>query len=232
MENPEWQSTNALQRIGCSAARSLPFSLHNLVKKSVFDTEKVIAVSTESVVAHGDGYDEVDKFMFKYPGKMSLDKFRDSVSAEVSAVTETLAGIALPTTVSIKLAQIFKNPNTQVLAVAQTQQYIDTDLNPAIDIPALLEVGKSPLYDRTTRDLDSLIICIDLLSEKYNYFPDIAQSAGNLRQNTLDGSVTLIDVMPAYMDGRRLIGDAPVGLITGFEEQLQNIQEFVGQYGS
>lgn len=232
IENPNWKPMKKRHKLSKVAINSLPFSLYETQKRLIFNPDKILAVSTESVVALSNEPGKIDKFMFKFPRKMSIEVFEELVSAQIKAVTETLVNIAIPTSVSIKRAKIFKNPKTQVLAVTQTQPLIDLEVYKPLDVPLLMKEPKSTAIDKTARDLKLLLKYIDNLSIKHNLIPDIAQSAGNLRRSTLDGSVILIDVMPAHKDGSRLIGDKPDDLVSGFKENLANIQNFVGQFGS
>ena len=230
IENPDWFIGNPVSDTALRAVRALPFGLYEATKKAFYDTSKVIAVSGESVVV-ANGADKVDKFMFRYPGKMPLDVFRDRVSLEAGVVTSYLAGIALPTQVSIKQAQIFRNPQTQVSAVTQTQERLDLGANPAIDMDVILAETASPCIDKTARDLEVLVQGVGRLLGDHGYYPDIAHSAGNLRRNSINGAVKLIDIMPLYETGTRLIGDRPANVIPHIQENIQAYQEFVGQYG-
>lgn len=234
MENPNWDSgDDRLFNLERRAMQALPFSLYKLQKRAFYDPDKVLSVSGETVVvANGSG--KVDKFMFRYPGKMSLPVFEHHVQLEIGTVTRCLAGIALATEVGIKPAYIFRSPRTHVDAVAQTQQRLDLDIHVPLD---LAEVRKAPVQsrDRTARDLESLLTGAHALIAEYGSYPDIANNSGNLRRSTIDGSVTLLDVMPFYADGNRLIDDkspdsAP-HVLTGLHTSIQGYHDFVGQYG-
>jgi hypothetical protein len=231
MENPEWQSGDAAFDLACKGLRALPFSLHEAQKKAFFDTSKLIAVNSETVVA-ANGREKVDKFMFRYPGKISLEKFRDQVHDEVKAVTQSLAQIALATEVNIKPAYIFKKPKNPVAAVAQTQPRLDLGIHRALDLAELVGEAPSRSVDRTMSDLESMLEGVDVLTACHGYYPDVANSSGNLRRNILDGAVTLIDVMPVYANGNRLIDDRPPGLLEHTLENIEAYQELVGQYGA
>lgn len=231
MENPEWESGNPYFDLLCRAARALPFSVHEAQKRAFFDRDILISVNAESVVAV-NGLAKVDKFMFRYPDKMSLETFRDHVQHEVGAVLSSLGTVALSTSVSIKSAYIFRNPQTSVRAVTQTQPRLNLDVNEVFNLETVKDEAPSPRLTRTLSDLENLISGSDLLSEEYDFYPDIAMSSGNLRRSSKDGSVRLIDVMPAYGNGSRLIGDRPpASWVPHIKENLQIYQEFVGRFG-
>ena len=231
MENPNWDSGSAAFNLICRAFRALPFSVHDAQKRIFFDSERLIAVNGETIVAKS-GLGKVDKFMFRYPGKMPLETFKEHVAHEVGAVTSCLAGIALPTEVSIKPADIFKHVRHPIPTVVQTQQRLDLDIHKALDLNEVEAEATSPLRDRTARDLERMLQGIDTLAAGYEFVPDIAHNSGNLRRSTLDGEVTLMDVMPIHPDGDRLIADHPPGLLEHATENIHNYQAFVGQYGS
>lgn len=210
--------------------RALPLRVHEPLKRAFYDTDKVIAVNGETVVV-ANGVDKVDKFMFRYPGKMALEAFRDHVEQEIGAITGYLAGIALSTQVSIKPAYIFRRPQVHVNAVAQTQTRLDLDIDAAMDLNTTVQEAPSPNLDRTARDVESLLSGTERLVDDYGYYPDIASNSGNLRRSIFDGSVTLIDVMPFYANGSRLIGGRPPNVIPHIQRNIQGYQEFVGQYG-
>lgn len=230
MENPDWDSGNAAFNLVCRAFRALPFSVHEAQKRAFYDSGRLIVVNGETIVAK-NGSDKVDKFMFRYPDKMPLDTFRVHVAHEVCAVTSCLAGIALPTEVDIKPADIFKHVRRPIQAVTQTQQRLDLDLHGALSLQELAVEATSPLLDRTARDLEKMLQGIDTLASGYGFFPDIAHNSGNLRRSVLDGEVTLMDVMPIHADGDRLIGDHPPGLLEHAMGNIHDYQAFVGQYG-
>lgn len=231
MENPDWNSGNPILDMVCRGMRALPFSVHKAQKELFFDTDRLLAVNGESVVV-ANGADKVDKFMFRYPGRMACETFKDHVSHEVGAVTTCLAGVALDTEVSIKPASVFRNPKTSVLAVVQTQPRLDLATHRPIDLAAVAGEAKSPRSDRTARDLETMLKGTRILAERHGYHPDVAHSSGNLRCSIRDGSVTLLDVMPIHEDGSRLIGDRPPGLLGNTLDNLEAYQAFVGQYGA
>lgn|GEM_PF-2918310 len=206
--------------------------MHGFLKNRFYDTTRLIAVNGESVVVRS-GADEVDKFMFRYPSNMALDVFHGHVSREIGEVTTHLAGIALPTSVAIKPARIFRNPHTEINAVAQTQALLDLDLNAELTPKKLLQLTPADQRtDRTARDLERLVRGSKELREQQGLYPDIANAGGNLRRNVSDGAVTLIDVMPFYQDGTRLIGSAPPNIISHVQQNLASYEAFVGQYGA
>lgn len=228
-ENPEWDPGNTVARFACTALRKLPFSVHELQKRAFFNMDRLIAVNGESVVASCG--DMVDKFMFRYSKKMSLETFESAVAEEVSAVTCSLAGIALPTKVGIKPAYVFKNPHSQLPAVAQTQTRLDLATHLPMDLIKVNEDSLVLRRDKTARDIETMLRGSERLAEEFGYYPDVAFSSGNLRRNSVDGTVTLIDVMPLYADGNRLINDHTPGILLTSQENLRAYGEFVGQYG-
>jgi hypothetical protein len=230
LEVPGFGDGNPVLKSLCTAVRALPFSTHEVLKKSFFDTDKVIAVFGESVVVDGAA-GQVDKFMFRYPGRMSLEDFRDHVDEEVGTLTRCLPSIALSTEVSIKTARVFRSRRTHTQAVAQTQEKLDLDIHAPFDMDNVLLESASKTKDRTAKDLEVLLAGIDHLVTEHGYYPDVADNSGNLRRSVVDGSISLIDVMPVYTNGERLIADGAVIL----PEALANIacyQTFVGQYGA
>jgi hypothetical protein len=229
LENPDWSTGNRLADVGLQVYRKLPFSTHEVLKGMFFATDQLLAVHGESVVMRR-GSDAVDKFMLRRPGKMALEAFHANVSSEVGAVTRHLAGIALPTSVSIQSAHIFRNPRTHIDAVTQTQPLLDL----TVHVPLRMqEISTStPNADRTAEDLEALLDGSEQLLEQHGFYADTGSNGGNLRRSTVDGSVTLIDVMPFYATGSRLIGDNPSNVIEHIEQNLAAYREFVGQYGS
>lgn len=229
VENPEWHTGDRLIDAALGVVRKLPLDIHQSLKERFFDTDQLIAVNGESVVVR-NGTDKVDKFMFRRPGRMALDAFRDCVDTEIGVVTSHLAGVALPTTVAVKQARIFRKPSTQIEAVTQTQALLDLGLNPELRPDGLSKSDGAT--DRTARDLENLINGSSAMLAEHGYYPDVARSGGNLRLNQNDGSVTLIDVMPFYEDGSRLIGGAPPNVISHIQQNLEVYERFVGQYGA
>lgn len=230
MEKPNWDPGSAAFNLICKAFQILPFSVHEIQKKAIFDTERLIAVNGETVVATS-GTDKVDKFMFRYPNKMPLETFKKHVAREVGAVTTCLTGIALTTEVGIKPADIFRHIRRPVPTVVQTQQRLDLGIHRALSLSELESEAASPRLDRTARDLEKMLYGTGTLAAEYGLFPDLADNSNNLRRSTLDGAVTLMDVMPIYADGDRLIGDHPPGLLAHAQKNIQNYQAFVGRYG-
>ncbi len=229
MENPNWHTGNRLADSALKVVRKLPFSVHQTLNERFYDTNQLIAVNGESVVVH-DGPDRVSKFMFQRPGKMALEAFRQNVDREIGVVTRHLAGVALETSGTIQPARIFRNPATKVEAVAQSQVLLDLDVNAELR-PQELSTS-SPTADRTARDLEHLINGSARMLAEDGYYADVAQSGGNLRINQDDGAVTLIDVMPFYENGDRLIGGAPPNVIPHIQQNLAAYETFVGQYGA
>jgi hypothetical protein len=231
MENPEWQSGSKPFDLLCAGVRHLPFSLHEALKRSIFDVNKVLAVSGESVVVARED-DMVDKFMFRYPARLPLGEFKVKVEQEVGVVTRYLAPVALATTVDIKPAQIFRKSSLQLPAVAQTQRRLELPAQPAFDPSSLEEEPRSSRRDKTVRDLEILLGGADILLKNYGYYPDVALNSENLRRNVHDGTLVLTDVMPLYAEGGRLIGDNPPGVPDSSKENLAAFRGIVGQYGA
>lgn len=230
IENPEWWTGNAAADTALRVVRALPFGMHKMLKQAFYDIDKVLAVNGETVVA-ANGPDKVDKFMFRYPGKIALMTFEAHAKDEIGALTSSL-DIALPTQVGIKPAYVFRNPATYIDTVTQTQRRLNLSLEGVFDLNDLKREDRSPKLERTARDMENLVTGAEHLVRQHSFYPDIADSSGNLRRNIFDGSLTLIDVMPFYADGSRLIGDAPPNIIPHIQNNLQNYQEFIGQYGS
>jgi hypothetical protein len=228
-EKPGWDAGDPVSNLACRALRALPFSVYEAERRVFYDPNRVIAVNGETVVA-ANGPDMVDKFMFRYPGKMALEAFRAQVSHEVLAVTRHLCEIALPTDVNIKNADIFRRPGTRVPAVTQTQPRLSLEFHKALDLEKLTEEAPSRRLDKTAADLESLLIGTEMMATDHDYYPDASLGSGNLRRGGLTGAVSLLDVMPLYADGHRLIDDRPSKLPHTLEA-LEAIKEFIGQYG-
>lgn len=229
MENPEWFTGSPVADRALKAVRTLPFSIHDAQKRAFFHTDNLLVVSGESVVV-ANGF-SVDKFMFRYPDKMNLAAFKNKVRGEVGTVAMCLADVAIPTTVAIKPASILRT-RKPVPAVTQTQQRLELAVHKPLQMEAIEDEPPSGIVDRTARDLEVLVKGSDELITQYDYYPDIAPVSGNLRRSVLDGSVTLIDVMPVYANGSRLIGDRPPNFIPHLQESMETYKEFVGQYGA
>lgn len=194
--------------------------------RHAFYGSNVIAVSGESVVA-GDGND-VKKFMFRYPGTMSTDVFQERVTEEVGCVTRCLAGIALPTEVGIMPATVLRSqrpPRT----VVQTQRMLDLEKCPAFKLQLLEEKDQS-VRSQAARQISALLEGADRLLPQ-GFYPDISVNSDNLRM-ARDGSLALIDVMPVYTDGTRLIGDRPPRIVERISEALDTYRRFEGKFGS
>lgn len=231
VDNPDWHTGNPAADTLLRVYRALPIDTYGTLLRTFYNTDKVLAVNGESVVAV-NGPDQVDKFMFRYPGKMALEAFRSEVNKEIDAILMCLDGVALQTQVSVKKAEIFRNPRAHLEAVAQTQPRLDLDIDAALNLDELMQEPPSQMLDRTARDMESLLGGTERLIDEFGYLPDIADNSGNLRRSGLDGSVTLIDVMPFYTNGRRLIGDYPPQAVPHIQKNIQQYQNFVGQFGS
>lgn len=229
LENPDWDAGSKVGNLACRIVRSLPFSPHDYLKSALFGP-KIIAINGESVVADGDP-GEVDKYMFRHPKGISLEIFKDRTTEEVRALTEHLAGLALPTQVKIKPAHVFKKPTSYVLAVTQTQRKLDLNVHTDLRPEDLLYEPRNENLGNTARDLESMLIGTEELIEKCDFYPDIGPNSGNLRRSIEDGSVTLIDVMPVYANGGRLIGDSPPNLLGLIQDNILSCQRFVGKFG-
>lgn len=209
--------------------RAKQFNTYECLKKVLF-AKTVVAVNGESVVVHD--HTEVNKFMLRYPGDMPIKMFEASVTSEVSAVTSRIGSIALDTDVSTRQASIFRNPNSSVMSVVQTQRKLDLDLHMDVNLDQLAELPMDSNLDRTASDLELLLERTGDLIAHDGFYTDLAIGSGNLRRNISDGSITLIDVMPFYIDGSRLIGDHPEGIIPRLQYDIACYQEFVGKFGS
>lgn len=229
-EKPGWDTGNAVLNLACRGLCRLPFSVHEVQKRLFYNTNRVLAVSGETVVAT-NGSSLVDKFMFRYPPRLSLLEFNNRVEHEVGLVTSFLASIALPTQVSIKDADIFRRARSSVPAVTQTQFRLNLDTHPPFNLDEVKAEKPSIATDNTARDLEQLVTGVQSLAAEYGYYPDLAQSSGNLRRAAATGSLTLIDVMPVYADGGRLIGDRAT-IMPSVLGHLAEYEAFVGQYGA
>ncbi|TAH33841.1 hypothetical protein EYC58_00150 [Candidatus Saccharibacteria bacterium] len=233
MENPKWSSGNAAFDLVCSAMQKLPFSPHEAQKRAFFDTSRLLAVNGETVVAvNAADPDKVDKFMLRYPSGVALGAFEQSARHEIGAVTTYLAGIALPTAVSIQPVDILRHTRKLPLAVKQHQQRLDLAEHATLDLVALTAEPDSRQRYRTAKDLEILCVGAEKLRTEFGYIPDVTYHSGNLRRRAADGAVTLIDVMPFYENGSRLIGDRPPDVVSHLQANLALYQEFAGTYGS
>jgi hypothetical protein len=230
LENPDWHIGNPIVDGALDATRKLPLNIYERLKRTFYDTTGLIGVNGESVVI--DRGDTVDKFMFRYPGRMSLKDHREHVAHEVGVVSQYLAGVALPTTVAIKPAYIFRNAGTHIDAVTQTQQKLDLTIHGVLNLPALGAETRSPRLDRTARDLETFVTGTQRLIADHGFYPDIPEKTDNIRRSQVDGSVNLIDMMPFYANGSRLLGDKPPRIIEHVETALGGYADFVGQYGA
>lgn len=229
MEQPGFYTGFTLADTALKTYRAIPLNSHEHFKNMIFDSAKVIAVSGESVVV--DDGRTVDKFMLRYPGKISIESFRTRAELEIDTVLAHLGKVAIPTKVGIKSGKLFRHSAKSVKAVAQTQLKLDTSINPPINLKSIVNDAYYPFTDQTARDLESLVNGADTLISDHGYFPDIALSSGNLRCSMLDGRLTLIDVLPFYNNGSRLIGDRPPQVIPTIENDLNKYRAFVGQFG-
>ncbi len=224
VENPKWEANNAPARIACKAVRKLlPFSLHDL-SKTAFLTNQEAIVNGESIVVP-DG-DFVNKYMCRRPPYLSLEQFEVGVREEISAVIHHLGGIALATEVSIQDADIFRWPLQSVKAVTQRQKRLDLDEYPALT-NEMLTNGKTS--EQTARHLEQMLRGIEQLAEVEGLYPDLGESTGNLRVSK-EGNLILIDVMPTYESGGRLINDGARALPSTLA-RIALFQEHVGSFG-
>ena len=67
--------------------------------------------------------------------------------------------------------------------------------------------------------------------DEQEILPDISGNSGNLRIAP-SGTLTLIDVMPMYCDGRRLIGDRISDPKPHTIKKLKHIENLIGHYGA
>ena len=163
---------------------------------------------------------------------MNLSTFETNVRNEINIVMEYLGGVALSTSVDTKPADILKHVRKLPLVVTQSQSLINLTENPELSMLTLLQAPHSPQLDRTARDLEKLTEGSKRLLADYEYFPDIANNSGNLRRNNSDGAVTLIDVMPFYANGSRLIGDYHPNIIDHIQKNTAEYEAFAGSYGA
>ncbi len=229
--NPEWHTGISAADATLDATRLVWQTTNHQLLHRFFDMQKVITVSGETVVAEAPD-NTVDKFMFRRPRKLSLVDYETAAKREIGLVCARLAGIALPTQVSIKPAYIFRDPQDYVLAVTQTQERLNLSVHGALDLPRIADEPASAKKDQTARDLEILLAGADKLVTSDEFYPDVTRSGGNVRRSGIDGSVVLLDVSPFYPNGRRLIGDRPPGTIAAIQRNLDAMQEFVCSYGA
>lgn len=227
-ENPEWQPGPAPFNAALRAYRKIPFSLHEFQKDQLFSSN-VIAVNGESVVARIDD-ETVQKYMFRYPRKMTRDEFKQGVTREVGLVTSYLSAVALPTMVSMVNTEVIRLGSID--AVTQTQPYLSMYENPALSNPDDMERLSIRAKDTAAFQLEAMLKGIDEMYAEHELHPDIANSAGNLRLRPETGDVSLIDVMPIYSNGSRLIGGKPPKLLEHAQENVRRFEDFVGSYGA
>ena len=231
LSNPDWSAGNIVADGILRATRPLWAATYRGLVRTVYNPNVILAVNGESVVAEA-GNNCVDKHMFRYPQKLSLNEFETVVKRDVGTVSTYLAGIALATQVHIKPARIFKNPSTSLPAVTQTQPRLDLQIHHRLDLEKLHCEPSGPIKDATARDLELLIQGSAKMIDECGKYPDITRSSGNLRRSLIDGSVTLIDVLPFYENGSRAIGDTPREAVQSSQNMLVEFGEFVGRYGA
>ncbi len=229
--NPDWSTKNKAADAALFVTRPIWRAAYGGLTRAFFDTDKVLAVNGETVVAK-NGDDLVDKHMFRYPHELAIEEFKRIVSEDVEIVTTNLAGVALATEVSIKPAFVFRNPETYVQAVTQIQRRLDLGTYGALNLDIVEDEPDGRNKDQTARDLELVLKGSAILISDFGRYPDIARSSGNLRRSQIDGSVTLIDVMPFYANSSRAIGDSPGGAIESMQSDLARFDQFIGSYGA
>jgi hypothetical protein len=212
-ENPNWFPGPNVVDSALKVFRLLPVSIHDIQKKVLFKNN-VIAVSGESVVARQNN-DTVHKYMFRYPNDVNLGYFRKEAESEIGLVTNYLSGIRLG----------------KIDAVTQIQPYVSLQENPALTSTSELDELTLKAKDQAARDLEYLVKGTAALYDDYGFHPDIANSAGNLRINPNSGDITLIDVMPIYDNGSRLIGDTPANILEHAQQNARAYENYIGSYG-
>ena len=115
------------------------------------------------------------------------------------------------------------------LTVVQTQEQLDLCNYPAFDLRSLQEKDPNS-RGHAAKQLAALLEGADRLLPQ-GFYPDISVSSDNLRM-ARDGSLALIDVMPVYTDGTRLIGDRPPRIVERISEALDTYRRFEGKFGS
>ena len=226
-ENSKWHPENPLAELACVAVRALPFRVDHALNSLFFDTTGLLAVSGESVV-FAYGLHEVKKYMLRVPGAMSTGQFCTAVQSEVGLMTHHLAGIALPTQVSSEPARIFRSPKAEVIATVQRQRRIDLLANPPFSLERI-ERGSSIIASNTARSIASFLRGVADL-EKEGFLPDIAPNSDILRIAS-DGGLLLLDVMPMYPTGTRLIGDSPPNIVPRIKRQIASLEQLEGSFG-
>lgn len=230
LENSRWESGfPVLDRIR-HGVQSVPLDTYEVAKHIFFDANQLLAVNGESVVVK-NGEDKVDKVLLRYPREMTLDTFRDRAEDEVNSVISHLSGIALPTEVSIKKTRVFRAPLGAILAVTQTQERLDLAAYPGLDWDVLREKPLNDIPDTTAKSIERLLVGSLALWGERGYYPDVFHGGGNLRLSA-EGRVILIDVLPIYENGGRLVGDKPWNALDYIEQNLREFAQFVGRYGA
>ena len=231
LEHPEFTRTSKFQTAAMEAYRKiLPFSPHKVLKNLFFSSKNLLAVSGESVVVAA-GEDSVDKYMFRYPKGMDIATFRDTAEQQIRLVKRHLGEIALDTKVSIRSADIFRLPIGPVSAVTQTQPRVNTELNRPMRLSGAELPQDKNAQTQTLRNLETLFKGCETLHDESGMYPDLYDASHNLRINRRNGRLTLLDVMPLYPDGRRLIGDLKPNTNKIGDHIQRAREELLGRYG-
>lgn len=220
-------------RLARFAMKAAGINLYATLRNLFFD-KKVIAINGESVVVTGEVPNTIDKHMFRRPHYMSLEQLRGDVEREIKLMQHYLSGIALATTVAIKPAHCFRPRRLNGMpAVTQTQPKLNLEHHAALNLMdlAIPQSGKPRLSDALVRNLEALLVGSKLLMEEQGMLPDISGHSGNLRIAP-DGTLTLIDVMPLYTGGGRLIGDTVSDPLPHTQRKLARIETLIGRYGA
>ncbi|MDO4781426.1 MAG: hypothetical protein Q4A34_03500 [Candidatus Saccharibacteria bacterium] len=213
-------------RLARSALKATGINPYEILRNLLFNKE-VIAVNGESVVVTNTS-NTVDKHMFRRPHTTPLEQFRNDVEREITTVLHHLSGIALATTVTIKATHCFRpHPLRGVPAVTQTQQKLNLEQHKTLE---LLDIQQGNASDMLVRNLELLLAGSRSLINNEGLLPDILGNSGNLRLSP-DEELTLIDVMPLYSGGGRLIGDGVSSSLPEIERRLAHIEDIIGAYG-
>lgn len=226
--NPEWLPDSRAGAIACKAYRLLPLDPYELIKRHIFGPE-VIAINGESVVAHPAGSDLVNKHMFRVPVGMTLREFETKTREEVALTSRYLSDVALPTSVTLTQADVFRHGLGPVEAVTQIQPYLDLKVHRPLLLDGTNLATSESATDVMAKDLEFMLSGVAGMMNE-GYIPDLGPSSGNLQYDPVTGKVKLIDVMPAYLEGGRLIGDS-ASIVPGTLDTLASIENFVGQFG-
>lgn len=220
IENKEWSSRNKLGDAVRTIIHKAPFSIHDAVKRLVFKHPEKVIVRGETIVTE-DG-DTIRKFMFRQPARLTQEEFKTKVIEDITITKKYLGAMAQPTNVEIAAAEVFKS-RKPLNVVTQIQSKVNLNEYPPFD------PKETKPTVRTLRDIERLLKAIERMSSETLRYPDISSGGKNMRVGE-KGDLLLIDVMPVYSDGARLIGDRPPHLIEHIQDAISEYREFLRRH--